>query len=168
MTTTSVHEGEGLTEGMILATAFPSAYNSSMVVKDEEGLRDILTTARVIAVVGLSSDRTRPSYDVASYLQQAGYQIIPVNPNETEVLGVPAVASLLELEGQTIDLVDVFRRPADVLPHAMEAIAIGARTLWLQKGVHHDEAVRRASAAGLRVVSNRCTMRDHARLLGRR
>jgi predicted CoA-binding protein len=139
-----------------------------MVVTDEAGLRDILTTARVIAVVGLSSDRSRPSHDVAAYLQEAGYTIIPVNPNETEVLGVPAVASLRELEGQAIDIVDVFRRPADVLPHAMEAIAIGAKCLWLQMGVHHDEAVRRAAAAGLKVVSNRCTMRDHARLVGRR
>jgi uncharacterized protein len=139
-----------------------------MVVTDEAGLRDILTTARTIAVVGLSSDRSRPSYDVASYLQDAGYTIIPVNPNETEVLGVPAVASLRELEGQEIDIVDVFRRPADVLPHAMEAIAIAAKVLWLQMGVHHDEAVRRATQAGLRVVTNRCTMRDHARLIGRR
>lgn len=139
-----------------------------MGVTDDAGLRDILSSARVIAVVGLSSDRSRPSYDVAAYLQDAGYTIIPVNPNETEVLGVPAVGNLRELEGQAVDIVDVFRRPADVLPHAMEAIAIGAKTLWLQMGVHHDEAVRRAVAAGLRVVSNRCTMRDHARLVGRR
>lgn len=139
-----------------------------MVVTDEEGLRDILATARTIAVVGLSSDQSRPSHDVAAYLQDAGYNIIPVNPHETEVLGVPAVPSLRELEGQQIDIVDVFRRPADVLPHAMEAIAIGAKVLWLQMGVHHDEAVRRASAAGLRVVTNRCTMRDHARLVARR
>lgn len=139
-----------------------------MVVTDEAGLRDILAGARTIAVVGLSSDPSRPSHDVASYLQDAGYTIIPVNPNETEVLGVPAVGSLRELEGQTIDIVDVFRRPNDVLPHAMEAIAIGAKTLWLQMGVHNDEAVRRAVAAGLTVVSNRCTMRDHARLIGRR
>jgi predicted CoA-binding protein len=138
-----------------------------MVVTDEAGIREILTTAKVIAVVGLSSDRSRPSYEVASYLQEVGYQIIPVNPNETEVLGVPAVASLGELEGQQIDLVDVFRRPADVLPHAMEAIAIGAKVLWLQLGVHHDEAVRRASEAGLKVVSNRCTLRDHARYIGK-
>lgn len=147
---------------------FPSAYNVDMLVTDEAGLRDLLTTARVIAVVGLSSDRSRPSHDVASYLQDAGYTIIPVNPNESEVLGVPAVASLRELEGQAIDIVDVFRRPNDVLPHAMEAIAIGAKALWLQLGVHNDEAVRRAMAAGLKVVTNRCTMRDHARLVGRR
>jgi hypothetical protein len=91
-----------------------------------------------------------------------------VNPNETEVLGQKAVASLTELAGQAIDIVDVFRRPPDVLPHADEAIAIGAKVLWMQVGIINQEAARRAIAAGLRVVMNRCTLREHARLLATR
>ncbi len=138
-----------------------------MMVKDDAGLREILRDARTIAVVGLSSDRSRPSFGVAEYLQSVGYEIIPVNPGETAVLGVPAVPDLHALAGRPIDIVDVFRRPSQVLPHVDEAIAIGAKVLWLQIGVVSDEAARRASEAGLKVVMNRCTLREHARLLRR-
>src|SRR5687767_6291708 len=109
----------------------------TMIVRDDAGLREILENAKVIAVVGLSSDPGRPSHDVSAYLQRAGYEIIPVNPHETEVLGVRAVPSLNELRGRQIDIVDVFRRPPDVLPHAEEAVAIGAKVFWLQIGVHN-------------------------------
>ena len=135
-----------------------------MLVENDRGLREILTEARTIAVVGLSSDDSRPSYEVAEYLQRAGYRIIPVNPNESEVLGVKAVASLRDLAGERVDIVDVFRRSAEVVPHAEEAIAIGAKVLWLQLGVVSREAERLASAAGLKVVMNRCTLAEHARL----
>jgi uncharacterized protein len=135
-----------------------------MLVKDDAGLRAILSAARTIAVVGLSSDPSRPSHGVAQYLQRVGYRIIPVNPHETQVLGVPAVADLRALAGEGVDMVDVFRRPREVPPHVEEAIAIGARVLWLQVGVVNDEAAARASAAGLQVVMNRCTLREHARL----
>ena len=136
-----------------------------MIVRDDAGLRAIFAATRTIAVVGLSGDPARASYGVAEYLQEAGYRIIPVNPNEREVLGVPAVASLRDLAGERVDLVDVFRRPPDVLPHVDEAIAIGARVFWMQLGIANDEAARRAEAGGMTVVMNRCTMRDHARLM---
>jgi predicted CoA-binding protein len=135
------------------------------LVKDADGLRRILRETRTIAVVGLSSDPARPSNDVASYLKEAGYTIIPVNPNETEVLGEPAVASLGALAGRGVDVVQVFRRPSEVLPHVDEAKAIGARVFWMQDGVGSRAAAERAHAAGMTVVMDRCMLRDHARLM---
>jgi predicted CoA-binding protein len=136
------------------------------LVRDDARLRQILIEARTIAVVGLSSDPMRPSHDVASYLKGAGYRIIPVNPNESEVFGEPAVKSLAELAGRRVDVVEVFRRPGEVLPHIDEAAAIGAKVFWMQDGVGSDDAAERAHAAGMTVVMNRCMLRDHMRLLG--
>jgi uncharacterized protein len=133
------------------------------LVNDEDGIRRILTSARTIAVVGLSSDPARPSNDVASYLRDAGYAIIPVNPNETEVLGEQAVPSLTALAGRSVDVVEVFRRPSEVLPHVAEAAAIGARVFWMQDGVINRAAAEAAHAAGMTVVMDRCMLRDHAR-----
>lgn len=138
------------------------------LVDDPAGLAEILRTCRTIAVVGLSSKPSRPSFEVSRYLQAAGYRILPVNPFEREVLGVPAVASLRQL-GEPVDVVDVFRRSSEVGPVADDAIAIGAKVLWLQDGVIDVATARRAHAAGLRVVMDRCMLRDHARLVpGRR
>jgi len=134
------------------------------LVDDPAGLAEILRTCRTIAVVGLSSKPHRPSFGVAQYLQEAGYRILPVNPREREVLGVPAVASLRDL-AEPVDVVDVFRRSSEVGPVADDAIAIGAKVLWLQDGVIDPDAARRAHAAGLKVVMDRCMLRDHARLL---
>jgi predicted CoA-binding protein len=139
----------------------------SFLVEDDDRLRAILESARTIAVVGLSSDPHRPSNDVASYLQSCGYRIVPVNPNETQVLGEAAVASLRDIPGP-IDVVCVFRRPSEVAPHADEAIAAGARVLWLQDGVIDPVSAQRAHEAGLEVVMDRCMLRDHSRLLGGR
>lgn len=136
----------------------------SFLIEDDAGLRAILREARTIAVVGLSSNPARPSHDVAAYLQDAGYRIVPVNPQEREVLGVPAVPDLRAIAGP-VDVVEVFRRSAEVAPHVDEAIAIGARVLWLQDGVIDGKAAQRAYAAGLRVVMDRCMLRDHARLM---
>jgi predicted CoA-binding protein len=136
----------------------------SFLIEDDAGLRAILREARTIAVVGLSSNPARPSHDVAAYLQDAGYRIIPVNPQERQVLGVPAVADLHAIAGP-VDVVEVFRRSSEVAPHVDEAIAIGARVLWLQDGVIDREAAQRAHDAGLRVVMDRCMLRDHARLM---
>ena len=127
-------------------------------------LRRILQSCGTIAVVGLSPQWHRPSFFAAKYMQEHGYRIVPVNPNETEVLGVPAVPHLGAIQGP-IDVVDVFRRSSEVAPHAAEAIAVGARVLWLQDGVIDVGAARRAHAAGLRVVMDRCMLRDHARLM---
>lgn len=125
-------------------------------------IRALLETSRTIAVVGLSSSKMRPSHGVAEYLQRAGYKIIPVNPNETEVLGVRAVARLEDIR-EKVDIVDVFRRP-EFVPEVVEsAIAIGAKAVWMQEGVIHDAAAQRARAAGLMVVMDLCMMKEHAR-----
>ena len=117
-----------------------------------------------IAVVGLSSDPSRPSFGVARYVQRHGYRIIPVNPYEQLVLGERAYPSLREVP-VPVDVVNVFRRPEFVLEVAEDAIALGARALWLQFGVVHEEAARRAQAAGLAVVMDRCIKVEHARQL---
>lgn len=132
---------------------------------DIESLRRILATNRTIAVVGLSADWFRPSYFAAKYMQEHGYTIIPVNPKYPEILGCKAYASLRDIPVK-VDMVDVFRRTADVLPIAREAIAIGARTLWQQLGVTSLEADALAREAGLDSVMDRCVKIEHGRLFG--
>lgn len=139
--------------------------SDGVTIEDDGGLRALLRGARTIAVVGLSSDRSRTSHRIARYLQGVGYRIIPVNPRETEVLGERAVPSLLELPGP-VDLVDMFRRSDQVGVHVDEAIRVRAPAVWLQQGVIDEAAARRAHAAGLAVVMDRCIMVDHGRLLG--
>jgi uncharacterized protein len=118
-------------------------------------LQAILGDARTIAVVGLSNDRMRDAYDVAEYLQEKGYRIIPVHPRETEVLGERVYASLLDVP-EKVDVVDVFRR-ADKTPEiARQAVQIGAKVLWLQSGIISDEAARIATEAGLDVIMGVC------------
>ena len=128
-------------------------------------LRRILSTHRTIAVVGLSADWFRPSYFAAKYMLDHGYTVIPVNPKYPEILGCKAYASLGEIPVK-VDMVDVFRKPADVLPIAREAIAIGARCLWQQLGVRNLEADALARTAGLDSVMDRCVKIEHARLFG--
>ena len=121
----------------------------------------ILRSAHTIAVVGLSANSRRPSHGVARYLQRVGYHIIPVNPNVTEVLGERAYATLSELP-KPVDVVEVFRRSEFAGAIVDEAIAIGARAVWLQDGVVDEAAAERARAAGLDVVMDDCMMRRHA------
>src|ERR1700733_9891630 len=121
---------------------------------------ELLRAARVIAVVGLSSNDMRPSHGVAQYMQRHGYRIIPVNPNETEVLGERAYARLEDVP-EKIDMVDIFRRSEFVPEIAESAIRIGARAVWMQEGVIHEAAAERARQAGLVVVMDRCLMKDH-------
>jgi predicted CoA-binding protein len=128
-------------------------------------LRRILAECRTVAIVGLSAQWHRPSYFVASYLQRHGYRIVPVTPAYAEVLGEKAYASLTDIPF-AIDMVDVFRKPADVGPIAEQAVAIGARCLWQQLGVRNTEAAARAQAAGMDVVMDRCVKIEHARLFG--
>jgi hypothetical protein len=130
--------------------------NQSTVDIDE-----ILKSCRTIAVVGLSSNPSRPSYRVAGYMQAQGYRIIPINPNETNVLGEPAYPSLASVPG-TVDLVDIFRKSEDVLPIVEEAIARGAKAIWMQEGVVNEAAAARAGQAGLPVVMDRCWRKEHA------
>lgn len=124
---------------------------------------EILRSARTIAVVGLSNKRYRPSYGVAGYLQQAGYRIIPVNPEETEVLGEKSYPDLASVP-EHIDVVDIFRRPEFVPEIVEQAIRVGAGAIWMQEGVIHEEAAARARAAGLPVVMDRCMLKEHRRL----
>jgi uncharacterized protein len=124
---------------------------------------EILGSARTIAVVGLSARRFRPSYGVAEYMQRAGYRIIPVNPNIAEVLGEKSYASL-DAVPEPVDIVDIFRRPEHVPEIVEAAIRKGAKTIWMQEGVVHEDAARRAEAAGLTVIMDRCILKDHRRL----
>lgn len=128
-------------------------------------IRDILTRSKVIAVVGLSSKPHRPSHGVARYLQTVGYRIIPVNPNEKEVLGEKSYPQLEDVPIK-VDIVDIFRRSELVPPVVDSAIAIGARTVWMQEGVIHEEAAARARAAGVQVVMDRCLLKEHVQRFG--
>lgn len=135
---------------------------------EERELRSLLGEAKVVAVVGISSKPWRPSHEVASYLQQHGYRIVPVNPNEQEVLGEPVYASLLDIPKEIhIDVVDVFRRAEHTPEVARDAVAIGARVLWLQEGIVSDEAARIAADGGLEVIMGVCIMKVRERLMAR-
>jgi hypothetical protein len=126
-------------------------------------ISEILRVGRTIAVVGLSAKRYRPSYGVAEYLQRAGYRVIPVNPHETEILGEKCYPDI-ESVPEPIDIVDIFRR-SEFVPEIVEAaIRKGAKAVWMQEGVVHEEAARRAREAGLEVVMDRCILKDHRRL----
>src|ERR1044072_3340763 len=123
----------------------------------------ILHNSRTIAVVGLSGKRYRPSYGVAEYLKRSGYRIIPVNPHEREVLGERCYPDLDSVP-EKVDIVDIFRR-SEFVPEIVEAaIRIGAKMVWMQEGVLHEQAARRAREAGLEVVMDRCILKDHRRL----
>jgi predicted CoA-binding protein len=126
-------------------------------------MADILRSAHTIAVVGLSGKRFRPSFGVAEYMQRAGYRIIPVNPVETEVLGEKAYPDLDSVP-EPIDIVDIFRRSEHVPAIVEAAVRKGARAIWMQEGVVHEDAARRAEAAGLAVAMDRCILKDHRRM----
>jgi predicted CoA-binding protein len=128
-------------------------------VLDDDGIEAMLGSVRRIAVIGASSNVGRPSFGVFRYLVHQGFECVPVNPNERFVLGIPAFRTLDEAATETgpFDIVDVFRRSELVVPHAEEAVAIGAGCLWLQLGIVNWEAARIAHEAGLAVVMDRCT-----------
>ena len=131
-----------------------------------DDITHILATCRTVAVVGLSPKSHRDSYEVAEYMQRQGWRIIPVNPaaQVTEILGEKVYPNLIEAaKHERIDAVDVFRKSADVPPVADEAIAIGAKALWLQLGIEHAASAGKARAAGLRVVQNKCLLVEHRR-----
>lgn len=140
---------------------------SPVPVLDDDGVAAVLRGARRIAIIGASSNPARPSFGVFRALVAAGYDCVPVNPNEREVWGVRAFRSLPEAVAATgpFDIVDVFRRPELCPAHAREAVDSGAKCLWLQLGIVSAEAARIAHAGGLSVVMDRCSMVEHARLL---
>jgi predicted CoA-binding protein len=135
------------------------------IVDDVAGLRRILGETRTIAVVGLSANWYRPSHFAAKYMQDHGYRIVPVNPAYAEVLGQRCYPSVTAIPGP-VDLVDCFRKPGEIVPIAHDAVAKGAKVLWMQLGIRNDEAARIASDAGLDVVMDRCVKIEHARILG--
>lgn len=134
-----------------------------MDINSPQAIEQILDECRTVAVVGLSSNPWRPSNNVAGYMKDHGYKVVPVNPNEREVFGEKSYASLADVPG-TVDLVDVFRKSEDAGAAVDEAIKIGAKAVWLQEGVIDGAAARRALDAGLLVVMNRCWLKEHMRV----
>ena len=134
-------------------------------MKDEE-LRELLTSCKTVAVVGISAREDRPSYIVASYLKSKGYRMIPVRPDGDVILGEKVYHSLMEIPKKVkIDLVDIFRRSEDAPPIVEEAIQRGAKVVWMQEGVVHQEAGVKAEKAGLKVVMDRCMKKERERLV---
>ena len=127
-----------------------------------DAILDILKKFKTIAVVGLSSNPMRPSFGVTEYMQEAGYRIIPVNPNEREVLGEKSYARLEDVP-EKVDIVNVFRRAEEVLPVVESAIRIGTKVIWMQVGIENEEAAAKARAAGLVVVEDACILVEHQR-----
>ena len=140
-----------------------------MIAPTDDQIRSVLGRARRIAVVGLSTDQSRPSYKVAAYLQSVGYTILPVNPKHEgkSILGEPVVARVTDLVGP-IDIVDLFRRPIDTPRPVDDAIAAGAGAIWMQLGIRNDAVGQKAADAGLFVVMDRCMEIEHHRLISRR
>jgi hypothetical protein len=129
---------------------------------DSDPIAELLRRARTIAVVGLSADPLRPSHGVAAYLQTHGYRIIPVNPNISEALGEKAYASLRQIPAsETIDIVDIFRRPEHVPEIVEDAIGRGVAAVWMQESIIHEPAAERARRAGMFVVMDRCILKEH-------
>jgi len=133
------------------------------VITADEDIKPLLTAAKTIAVVGLSPKPDRDSYQVAAYLQQHGYRVLPVRPAQAEILGEKAYASLDDIAGP-VDIIDVFRSPDQILPHAQEALRLKPKVFWMQEGIENREAAALLTAAGIDVVMNRCIKREHARL----
>ena len=127
-------------------------------------IRHILKDSKTIAVVGLSPKSHRPSHQVAQYLMEAGYTIIPVNPGQDTILGRTCYPNLRDIP-TPVDMIDIFRRPEEVVPIVEDAIAIGAKFIWMQEGIVNEEAAAKAEAAGLSVIMDRCTKIDHINLL---
>ncbi len=133
-----------------------------MSYEEQQTMERILRTARTIATVGLSEDTSKPAHSVPAYLQAQGYRVIPVNPTISEVLGQKAYGSLAEVP-EAIDVVQIFRRSEQVGPIVDEAIAAGAKAIWMQMGISDEAAAARARAAGLDVVMNQCMRVQHIR-----
>ena len=133
---------------------------SEFVTPGGDPITEILNKCKTIAVVGLSSNPLRPSHEVSEYMQSAGYRIIPVNPNETEVLREKSYARLEDVP-EKVDVVNIFRRQKEVPPVVESAIRIGARVVWMQLGIENEEAAEKALAAGLAVVEDACILIEH-------
>ena len=134
-------------------------------MNNDQTMKEILLSTKTIASVGLSSNPQKESYGIVSYLKAQGYRIIPVNPTATEILGEKAYPDLESIP-EKVDVVQVFRKPEDVPPVVESAIRIGAKVVWMQEGISHEEAAAKARAAGLQVVMDACMRATHRRLIG--
>lgn len=134
-------------------------------MNNDQMMKEILLSAKTIASVGLSSNQEKESYWIVSYLKEQGYRIIPVNPTATEILGEKAYSSLSAIP-DSVDVVQIFRKPEDVPPVVAEAVKIGAKVVWMQEGIVNEEAAKTAREAGLQVVMNACMRSAHRRLIG--
>jgi uncharacterized protein len=134
-------------------------------MNNDKEMKEILLSVRTIASVGVSSNPEKESYEVAAYLKDQGYRVIPVNPTATEILGEKSYPSLGNIPDK-VDVVQVFRKPEDVPPVVEEAIKIGAKVVWMQAGIVNEEAAQKARAAGLQVVMDACMRATHRRLIG--
>lgn len=134
-------------------------------MNNDETMKHILSTARTVASVGLSSNPQKESNEVGQYLKDHGYRVIPVNPAATEILGEKSYPSLADVP-EKVDVVQIFRKPEDVPPVVEEAIRIGAQVIWMQEGIVNEEAAQRAREAGLMVVMDACMKKTHQRLFG--
>ena len=132
---------------------------------NDKQLKELYKTIRTIASVGLSANVEKPSFGIVYYLQQQGYRILPVNPTAPEILGQKSYPDLLSIP-EKVDVVQLFRRSEDVPPFVEQAIQIGARVVWMQQGISNPEAAKKAEAAGLTVVMDRCMRAEHIRLFG--
>jgi predicted CoA-binding protein len=135
------------------------------MTSDQNTIKEILSSIKTIAVVGLSSNPAKDSYGIADYLKRQGYRIIPVNPAAAEILGETAYPDLSSIP-ESVDAVQVFRKPEDVPPVVDEAIKIGAKAVWMQEGISHEEAAQKARDAGLQVVMDMCMRVAHRSLIG--
>ena len=134
-------------------------------MNSDKVMKEILLSVKTVASVGLSSSDEKESYWIVSYLKEQGYQIIPVNPTATEILGEKVYPSLSSIPDK-VDVVQVFRKPEDVPPVVDEAIKIGAKVVWMQEGIVNEEAAQKARDAGLQVVMDACMRATHRRLIG--
>jgi predicted CoA-binding protein len=132
-------------------------------MNNDRTIREILSTAKTVASVGLSSSPAKESYGIVAYMQDKGYRIIPVNPTADEILGEKVYADLPSIP-EKVDVVQLFRPSEEVAPFVDQAIQIGARVVWMQEGIRDDESARKAEAAGLIVVMDRCMRAEHIRL----
>lgn len=138
-----------------------------MMNVSDDTVRELLGSAKTIAVVGASPDPVRPSHEVAAYLQRAGYHIVPVNPTVEALLGEKSYSSVRDIPF-SVDIVDIFRKPEQVLPIVEDSINKGVKTIWMQEEVVNREAYDRAVAAGLNVIMNKCILKIHRSLIGGR
>ena len=134
-------------------------------MNSDKEMKDILLSAKTVASVGLSANQEKESFWIVSYLKEQGYRIVPVNPTATEILGEKAYPDLSSVP-EKIDVVQIFRKPEDVPPVVEEAIKVGAKVVWMQEVISHEEAAQKARAAGLQVVMDACMRATHRRLVG--